>query len=152
MTFRTAAKPSSESPRATRSTVSAATVSALASAPGPKMRRTDAATLAGGAPCLMSELVSHAESQGLTLPRAGRRAQHRVVPLERGVPRGLEGETECRDSPRQSAVPCRARRNIGLGVVTLVTHEGAQVWHEFVCAFEIAAGDAAADCRAVEGI
>src|SRR6185503_15511639 len=127
MTFPTAAKPSKESPRATRSTVSVATVSTLASAPGPKMRRSDAATLAGGAPCIISELIAHAETQDLALARAGRGPQQRVVALERGIPRGLEGEAEGGDAPRESAVARRARRNIGLCVVALVAHEGAQV-------------------------
>src|SRR5205085_1990195 len=74
MTLPTAAKPSSESPRETRSTVVVSTRVVSLRTPGPKRRASEAASLAGGAagpcvasrrsasPAITSELVPDAEA------------------------------------------------------------------------------------------
>src|SRR2546428_7029606 len=119
-TWPTAAKPSSESARDTRSTRAVSTCSVSTRTPGPNSRAIDAATFAGGAPgvCavssnsasarLTSKLVADAEAQHLGLARPGRVAQQPIVALERGVPGGLVGDTHRRDPARQGPFPHHA--------------------------------------------
>src|SRR2546428_341081 len=83
-TLPTAAKPSSESARDTRSTLTVSTRSVSTRAPGPNSRAIEAATFAGGAAGLCAasrrsasasvtlELVADAEAQHLGLARAAR--------------------------------------------------------------------------------
>src|SRR3989442_3362439 len=116
-TLPTAAKPSSESARETRSTLAVSTRSVSTRAPGPNSRAIDAVTLAGGAAgfcavtrsaasaSVMSELVTDAEAQHLGLAHAGCVAKQRIVPLERGVPGGFVGDAEGRGAARQTTVP-----------------------------------------------
>src|SRR3989442_8349184 len=116
-TLPTAAKPSSESARETRSTLAVSTRSVSTRAPGPNSRAIDAAILAGGAAgfcavtrsaasaSVMSELVTDAEAQHLGLAHAGCVAKQRIVPLERGVPGGFVGDAEGRDAAGQRAAP-----------------------------------------------
>src|SRR5256886_14062239 len=138
MTLPTAANPSSESPCQTRSTVVVSTPSVSVRVPGPKIRASEAASLAGGAagccaasrrsasPTLTSELVADAEAQHLVLTRAARVAKPLVVTLERRVPSGLVCEAQRGDAAREGGVPRDAGGNVGLGVVALVAHEGAE--------------------------
>src|SRR2546426_9818682 len=138
-TLPTAAKPSSESARETRSTLAVSTRSVSTRAPGPNSRAIDAATLAGGAAgfcavtrsaasaSVMSELVTDAEAQHLGLAHAGCVAKQRIVPLERGVPGRLVGDTERRDAAGPRPRPRHARRGAQLGVVARVAVGGAEV-------------------------
>src|SRR5206468_4006955 len=115
-TLPTAAKPSSESARDTRSTLGVSTCSVSTRAPGPNSRAIDAVTCAGGAPevCalssnsasarLTSKLVADAEAQHLGLARPGRVAQQPIVPLERGVPSGLVGDAHGSHRERPAVV------------------------------------------------
>src|SRR5438046_4862197 len=115
-TLPTAAKPSSESARDTRSTLPLSTCSVSTRAPGPNSRAIDAATFAGGPPgvCAVSsnsasarftsKLVADAEAQHLALARPGRVAQQPTLPLEGRVPGGLGGEDQCGDAARQGPV------------------------------------------------
>src|SRR6266849_9094552 len=174
-TFPMAAKPSSESARDTRSTLTVSTRSVSARAPGPNTRAIEAATFAGGATgaggdcaasrssasaMLTSELVAHAEAQHFELAHAGRVAQQLVVALERGVPGGFVGEAERRDAARQRAVPRHAGGDARLGVVTLVPEERVELLggrrsdqaQQIVGSFDITAGDAAADGLRVGGV
>src|SRR5947208_2866541 len=157
-TLPTAAKPSSESARDTRSTLTVSTRSVSTRAPGPNSRAIEAPTLAGGAAgccavsrrtasaSVTSELVADAEAQHLELARTGGVAEQRIVSLERGVPGGLVGDAQRRDATRQGPVPRRAGGDARLGVVALVADEAIQlrVPHLVGC-LEVAAGDAAAD-------
>src|SRR5256884_94457 len=116
-TLPTAAKPSSESARETRSTLAVSTRSVSTRAPGPNSRAIDAVTLAGGAAgfcavtrsaasaSVMSELVTDAEAQHLGLAHAGCVAKQLIVPLERGVPGRLVGDTERRDAAGDGPAP-----------------------------------------------
>src|SRR3989442_449212 len=139
-TFPMAAKPSSESARDTRSTLTVSTRSVSARAPGPNTRAIEAATFAGGATgaggvctasrsstsaMLTSELVAHAEVQDFELARAGRVAQQLVVALERGVPGGFVSEAERRDAARQRPVPRHDGGDLRLRVVMLVAEVSA---------------------------
>src|SRR3989440_635734 len=138
-TLPTAAKPSSESARETRSTLAVSTRSVSTRAPGPNSRAIDAVTLAGGAAgfcavtrsaasaSVMSELVTDAEAQHLGLAHAGCVAEQLVVPLERGVPGRLVGDAERRDAASQRPVPRHAGRDARLGVVALVAEEGVEL-------------------------
>src|SRR3989454_7181310 len=131
-TLPTAAKPSSESARETRSTLAVSTRSVSTRAPGPNSRAIDAAILAGGAAgfcavtrsaasaSVMSELVTDAEAQHLGLAHAGCVAKQRIVPLERGVPGGFVGDAEGRDAAGQRAVPRHAGGGARPGGVGLV--------------------------------
>src|SRR6266851_5647763 len=138
-TFPMAAKPSSESARDTRSTLTVSTRSVSARAPGPNTRAIEAATFAGGAAgvctasrtsasaMLTSELVAHAEAQDFELAHARRVAQQLVVALERGVPGGFVGEAERRDAARQRPVPRHAGGDARLCVAHAdVRDHGAQ--------------------------
>src|SRR5256885_6880382 len=139
MTLPTAAKPSSESPRETRSTVVVSTRVVSLRTPGPKRRASEAASLAGGAagpwvasrrsasPAITSELVPDAEAQHLVLADATRVADQLVVALERGVPGGLVREPERRDTARERGVAGDARGHVRVGVVALVAHEGIEL-------------------------
>src|ERR1041385_2384036 len=173
ITLPTAANPSNESPRETRSTVVVSTRIVSLRAPEPKMRASEAASLAGGATgCCgassrtatsiaslgrTSELVADAEAQHLVLGDAGRVVDQLVVALERRVPGGLVGEPERRDAPRQGGVPRDARGHVDLGVVALVAHEGAEFlrrrgreqMEQVVRPFDVPAGDAAPHRRPV---
>src|SRR5437867_425920 len=112
-TLPTAAKPSSESARDTRSTLTLSTRSESIRAPAPNSRAIDAPTFAGGAAgscpvsrtstsaSVTSELVADAEAQHLGLACAGRVAEQLIVHLERGVPGGLIGDAHRRDAARQ---------------------------------------------------
>src|SRR5213593_891581 len=171
-TLPTAAKPSSESARDTRSTLAVSTCSVSTRTPGPNSRAIDAATFAGGAPglCavssnnasarLTSKLVADAEAQHLGLARPGRVAQQPIVPLERGVPGGFVGDTHRRDAARQRSVPRHAGGDARLGVVALVAEEGVELLRgrrseqpqQIVGPLEIASGDAAADGPPVRGV
>src|SRR6059058_3649495 len=171
-TLPTAAKPSSESARDTRSTLPLSTCSVSTRAPGPNSRAIDAATFAGGPPgvCavssnsasarLTSKLVADAEAQHLALARPGRVAQQPIVPLERRVPGGLVGDTHCRDPARQGPVPRHAGGDARLGVVALVAEECVELLggrrseqpQQVVGPLEVAAGDAAADGLPVRGV
>src|SRR5467141_3069129 len=112
-TFPIAAKPSSESARDTRSTLTVSTRRVSARAPGPNTRAIEAASFAGGAAgdcapsrrsaSVTSELVARAEAQHLELARAGRVAYQPIVAFERGIPGGFVGEAERRDAARQGA-------------------------------------------------
>src|SRR2546421_343908 len=127
MTLPTAANPSNESPCQTRSTVVVSTPSVSVRVPGPKIRASEAASLAGGAagccvasrriasPTLTSELVADAEAQHLVLADAARVANQLVVALERRVPGGLVREAERRDAAREGGVPRDARRRVAHG-------------------------------------
>src|SRR6266853_28783 len=171
-TFPMAAKPSRESARDTRSTLTVSTRNVSARAPAPNTRAIEAATFAGGAAgdcaasrssasaMLTSELVADAEAQHFELAHAGRVAQQLVVALERGVPGGFVGEAERRDAARQRAVPRHAGGDARLGVVTLVPEERVELLggrrsdeaHQIVGPFDIAARDAAADGLRVGGV
>src|SRR5437667_164656 len=171
-TLPTAAKPSSESARDTRSTLPLSTCSVSTRAPGPNSRAIDAATFAGGPPgvCAVSsnsasarftsKLVADAEAQHLALARPGRVAQQPIVPLERRVPGGLVGDTHCRDPARQGPVPRHAGGDARLGVVALVADECVELLggcrskdpQQVVGPLEVAAGDAAADGLPVRGV
>src|SRR5256885_706449 len=169
MTLPTAAKPSSESPRETRSTVVVSTRVVSLRTPGPKRRASEAASLAGGAagpwvasrrsasPAITSELVPDAEAQHLVLADATRVADQLVVALERGVPGGLVREPERRDTARERGVAGDARGHIRVGVVALVAHEGIELLgrtgregvQQVVGALDVPARDAAGHGRAV---
>src|SRR5437762_4330908 len=171
-TLPTAAKPSSESARDTRSSLPLSTCSVSTRAPGPNSRAIDAATFAGGPPgvCAVSsnsasarftsKLVADAEAQHLALARPGRVAQQPIVPLERRVPGGLVGDTHCRDPARQGPVPRHAGGDARLGVVSLVGDECGELLgvrrseepQQVVGPLEVAAGDAAADGLPVRGV
>src|SRR2546426_2015737 len=137
-TFPMAAKPSSESARDTRSTLTVSTRSESTRAPGPNSRAIEAVTFAGGAAgdcavsrstasaTVTSELVAHAEAQHLELARAGRVAKQLIVALERRVPRGFVGDAQRRNAARQRAVSCHAGGHAPLGVVALVAAEGGE--------------------------
>src|SRR5881392_887449 len=137
-TLPTAAKPSSESARETRSTLAVSTRRVSTRAPGPNSRAIDAVTLAGGAAgfcavtrsaasaSVMSELVTDAEAQHLGLAHAGCVAKQCIVPLERGVPGRLVGDAERRDAAGQRPVPRHAGRDARLGVVALAEEESAE--------------------------
>src|SRR6266568_411241 len=120
-TLPTAAKPSSESARETRSTLAVSTRSVSTRAPEPNNRAIDAATLAGGAAGFC------AVTQHLGLAYTGCVAKQRIVPLERGVPGGLVGDSEGRDAAGQRAVPRHASGNARLSVVALVAEEGVEL-------------------------
>src|SRR5882762_7928420 len=166
-----AAKPSSESPRDTRSTLTVSTRSVSARVPGPNTRASEAASFAGGAPgdcaasssasaMLTSELVAHAEAQHSELAHAGRIAQQLIVALERGVPGGFVGEAEGGDAARQGAVPRHARGDARLGVVAFVAQEGVELLggrgsdqaQQIAGPLDIPARDAAADGPPVGGV
>src|SRR5947207_12347529 len=169
MTLPTAAKPSRESPRETRSTVVVSTRIASLRTPGPKRRPSEAASLAGGAagpwvasrrsasPAITSELVPDAEAQHLVLADATRVADQLVVALERGVPGGLVREPERRDTARERGVAGDARGHVRVGVVALVAHEGIELLgrpggegvQQVVGALDVPARDAAGHGRAV---
>src|ERR1700704_6108965 len=171
-TFPTAAKPTSESARDTRSTVTVSTRKVSVRAPGPNTRAIEAASFAGGAAgncptsrrsasaMLTSELIAHAEAQHLELARAGRVAQQLIVALERGIPGGFVGEAERRDAARQGAVSGHAGGDARLGVVALMAEEGVEPLggrrrehpQQIVGPLDIAAGDAAADGLPVRGV
>src|SRR5256712_12587357 len=135
-TLPTAAKPSSESARDTRSTLTVSTRSVSTRAPGPNSRAIEAATFAGGAAGLCAasrrsasasvtlELVADAEAQHLGLARAGRVAEQLIVPLEGGIPGGLVGDAQRRDAARQRPVPRYAGGDARLGGVALVAGGG----------------------------
>src|ERR1051325_884413 len=117
ITLPTAANPSNESSRETRSTVVVSTRIVSLRTPEPKMRASEAASLAGGAagccvasrrtasPARTSELVAEAEAQDLVLADAGRVADQLVIALERRVPGGLVREAERGDAARQGGPP-----------------------------------------------
>src|SRR6185295_2894268 len=171
-TFPIAAKPSSESARDTRSTLTVSTRSVSARASGPNSRAIEPVTFAGGAAgvCAVSrsaasarvtsELVTDAEAQHLELAQAGCVAQQRIVPLERGVPGGLVGDAERRDAARQRPVPRHAGGDARLGVVTLVAEEGVELLggrrsdqsQQIIRPLDIPAGDAAADGLSVRRV
>src|SRR6059058_1369027 len=162
-TLPTAAKPSSESARETRSTLAVSTSSVSTRAPGPNSRAIDAVTLAGGAAgfcavtrsaasaSVMSELVTDAEAQHLGLAHAGCVAKQCIVPLERGVPGRLVGDAERRDAAGQRPVPRHAGRDARLGVVALVAEEGVELLggrrseesQQIVRPLDVATGDTA---------
>src|SRR2546422_684240 len=164
-TLPTAAKPSSESARDTRSTLTVSTRSVSTRAPGPNSRAIEAATFAGGAAGLCAasrrsasasvtlELVADAEAQHLGLARAGRVAEQLIVPLEGAIPGGLVGDAQRRDAARQRPVPRYAGGDARLGVVALVADERVELVggrrskqpQQVVGRLEVAAGDAAAD-------
>src|SRR5256714_12993477 len=137
MTLPTAANPSNESPCQTWSTVVVSTPSVSVRVPGPKIRASEAASLAGGAagccaasrrrasPTLTSELVADAEAQHLVLTHAARVAEPLVVALERRVPSGLVCEAQRGDAAREGGVPGDAGGDGGLGVVALLARPGA---------------------------
>src|ERR1051325_3289622 len=169
ITLPTAANPSNESSRETRSTVVVSTRIVSLRTPEPKMRASEAASLAGGAagccvasrrtasPARTSELVAEAEAQHLVLADAGRVADQLVIALERRVPGGLVREAEGGDAARQGGVPRDALGRGGLGVVALVAHEsgellrrrGREQMEQVVRPFDIPARDAAAHRRPV---
>src|SRR6059036_1483646 len=171
-TLPTAAKPSSESARETRSTLAVSTRSVSTRAPGPNSRAIDAATLAGGAAgfcavtrsaasaSVMSELVTNAEAQHLGLAYTGCVAKKCIVPLERGVPGRLVGDAERRDAAGQRAVPRHAGGNARLGVVALVADEGVELLgrrrsdesQQIIGPLDIAAGDPAANGLSVRRV
>src|SRR2546426_4028005 len=171
-TFPMAAKPSSESARDTRNTLTVSTRSVSARAPGPNSRAIEAATFAGGAAgdcavsrrsasaSVTSELVADAEAQQLGLARAGRVTKRLIVALERGVPGGFVGDAQRRDAARQRPVPRHAGGDARLGVVALVADEGVELLRgrrseqpqQIVGPLEIASGDAAADGPPVRGV
>src|SRR5689334_13993697 len=173
ITLPTAANPSNESPRETRSTVVVSTRSVSLRAPEPKMRASEAASLAGGATgCCgarrtttrsvarlgrTSELVADAEAQHLVLTDAGGVADQLVIALERRVPGGLVREAEGGDAARERGVPGDPWRHLGLRVVALVAHKGAELLgrrvreqvEQVVGCFDVPAGDAAPHRRPV---
>src|SRR5881396_3160674 len=171
-TLPTAAKPSSESARETRSTLAVSARSVSTRAPGPNSRAIDAATLAGGAAgfcavtrsaasaSVMSELVTNAEAQHLGLAYTGCVAKQCIVPLERGVPGRLVGDSEGRDATGQRAVPRHAGGNARLGVVALVAEEGVELLggrrseesQQIVGPLNVATGDTAAHGPPVRGV
>src|SRR3989441_878905 len=171
-TLPTAAKPSSESARETRSTLAVSTRSVSTRAPGPNSRAIDAAILAGGAAgfcavtrsaasaSVMSELVTDAEAQHLGLAHAGCVAKQRIVPLERGVPGRLVGDAERRDAAGQRPVPRHAGRDARVGVVALVAEEGVELLggrrseesQQIVRPLDVATGDTAAHGPPVRGV
>src|SRR2546425_538229 len=171
-TLPTAAKPSSESARETRSTLAVSTRSVSTRAPGPNSRAIDAVTLAGGAAgfcavtrsaasaSVMSELVTDAEAQHLGLAHAGCVAKQLIVPLERGVPGRLVGDAEGRDAAGQRPVPRHAGRDARVGVVALVAEEGVELLggrrseesQQIVRPLDVATGDAAAHGPPVRGV
>src|SRR5436309_8044534 len=160
-----AAKPSSESARETRSTLTVSTRSVSARAPGPNSRAIEAVTFAGGAvgdcatssrtanASVTSELVTDPEAQHFGLPRPRRIAKQLIVTLERGVPGGLVGDAERRDAACQRPVSGHADGDARLGVVALVTDERVELLRgrrreepqHVVGSLEIAPGDAASD-------
>src|SRR6185437_11589403 len=171
-TFPIAAKPSSESARDTRSTLTVSTRSVSVRASGPNSRAIEAVTFAGGAAgvcavsrraasaSVTSELVTDAEAQHLELAQAGCVAKPRIVPLERRVPGGLVGDAERGDTAGQRAVPRHAGGDARLRVVALVAEEGAEFLggrrseqpQQVIGPLEIAPGDAAADGPPVRGV
>src|SRR5256886_4817760 len=131
-TLPTAAKPSSESARDTRSTLTVSTRSVSTRAPGPNSRAIEAASFAAGAAGLCDvsrrsasasvtlELVADAEAEHLGLARAGRVAEQLIVPLEGGIPGGLVGDAQRRDAARQRPVPRYAGGGARPGVVAVL--------------------------------
>src|SRR2546428_762366 len=163
-TLPTAAKPSSESARDTRSTRTVSTSRVSTRVPDPNNRAIAAPSFAGGAAgvctgsrrtasaSVTSKLVSDAQAQHFRFARASCVAQQPIVSLECDVPSGLVGETHRRDTARQSPVPRQAGGDARLGVVALVTDERVELLgrlrreepQQIVGPLEVAAGDAAA--------
>src|SRR5712691_2464884 len=151
ITFVTAAKPSNESPRETRSTAPLSTRNVSTPTPGPKSRAIEAASLPGGADCApaaraastspsapsisrkprggmsTSELVADPQAQDLRLARSRPVAQQPVVGLEDGVVGRLVGKTERADASGEGLVLRGARRRSGLGVIALVARERVEL-------------------------
>src|SRR5256886_11188927 len=162
-TLPTAAKPSSESARDTRSTLAVSTRSVSTRVPGPNSRAIEATSFAGGAAgfcavsrstasaSVTSELVADAEAQHFRFARAAGVTKQPVVSLERGIPGGLVGEAQRRDAARQGPVPRHAGRHARLGVVALVADESGELLgrlrreqpQQVVGPFHVSAADAA---------